>query len=282
MNIMTFDIEDWFHILDNDSTRTEKEWNNYEYRIHANMERIFNILDEYKLPASFFVMGWMAEKFPEVIREIVDRGYEIGSHTHLHQLVYDQTIDDFKADVEKSIKTLEDISGEKVKYFRAPGFSISEENIWALEVLYEQGIEIDCSVFPARRTHGGWASYGCACPSILNYNGVTIKELPVSTTSVLGRSLIFSGGGYFRLLPYRLIKLLTRRSDYVMTYMHPRDMDPHQPLVKGLTLMRKFKSYVGLKKAERKFKKWINDFEFIDIKTADKLIDWENVKTIKL
>lgn len=282
MNILTFDIEEWFHILDNDSTRTVEEWNKYESRIHKNMDRIFDILDELKVSASFFVLGWMAEKFPEIVREIVERGYEIGSHTHLHQLVYEQSRVEFKADVERSIKTIEDISGQKVRCFRAPGFSITEKNIWAFEVLHELGIEIDSSVFPARRSHGGMTSYGSSAPSILSYNGFRLKELPISATSILGKPLIFSGGGYFRLFPYELIRFITERSDYVMSYMHPRDMDPFQPVIKELSVFRKFKSYVGLKRAERKFKRWVSDFEFVDIKTADRSIDWEKVKTVKL
>ena len=126
MNILTFDIEEWFHILDNDSTKTEKEWSNYESRIHQNMERIFSVLDSVNVRASFFVLGWIAEKYPEVVREISKRGYEIGSHTTLHQLVYEQNREDFFQDVNRSIKTLEDISGEKIRMFRAPGFSITE------------------------------------------------------------------------------------------------------------------------------------------------------------
>ncbi len=282
MNILTFDIEEWFHILDNESTKTEREWVNYDVRIHQNIERIFKILEKSNISASFFVMGWMAEKFPEVIKEIVARGYEIGSHTHLHQLVYSQSPAQFKSDVEKSIKTLEDISGKNVRLFRAPGFSITVENKWAFEVLHELGIEIDCSVFPASRSHGGFSSFGAPKPSIIKYNGVELKELPINYTSILSKPVIFSGGGYFRLFPYPLIKKWTQSSNYVMTYFHPRDFDAGQPLIKDLSRARKFKSYVGIKGAEKKLDKWLQDFEFIDIETADKQIDWEKVPVVKL
>ncbi len=282
MNILTFDIEEWFHILDNESTRTEKEWVNYEVRIHHNMQRIFKILEKSNVSASFFVMGWMAEKFPEVIKKIVSRGYEIGSHTHLHQLVYSQTPAQFKNDVEKSIKTLEDISGKKVRLFRAPGFSITEENKWAFEVLHELGIEIDCSVFPASRSHGGFSSFGTPKPSIIKYNGVELKELPINYTSILSKPIMFSGGGYFRLFPYPLIKKWTRDSDYVMTYFHPRDFDAGQPVIQDLSSGRKFKSYVGIKGAEKKLDKWLQDFRFVDIEKADKQIDWGKVPVVNL
>lgn len=282
MNILTFDIEEWFHILANDSTKTEKQWNNYEIRIHKNMERIFHILEQHNQKATFFCLGWIAEKYPEVINEINKRGYEIGSHTNTHQLVFEQDKFAFKNDVEKSIKTLEDCTGKKVRIFRAPGFSITENNTWAFEILTELGIEIDCSIFPAHRAHGGFPTYGKAQVSIININGFKIKEFPISTYPFLSKHLIFSGGGYFRLAPYPIIKNLTKKSDYLMSYLHPRDFDFNQPMIKELPLFRKFKSYVGLKGAENKLNKWLTDFEFIDIATAEKQINWSKVKQINL
>jgi len=282
MNILTFDIEEWFHILDNKSTQSEHEWTNFESRIHQNMDKIYEILDENDVKATFFCVGWIAEKYPEVIKEISKRGYEIASHTRMHQLVYSQTPDQFKSDVEHSIHTLEDLSGKKVKCFRAPGFSITEKTKWAFEILVELGIEIDCSIFPAARSHGGFPSYGTPRPSILDYNGIQIKELPINYSNILSKPLIFSGGGYFRLLPYGLIKKWTKQTDYVMTYFHPRDFDIGQPVINDLSRSRKFKSYVGIDKAEGKLNKWLNDFNFIDIQTANGQIDWEQVPKVKL
>lgn len=282
MNILTFDIEEWFHLLDNDSTKTLHEWNNYESRIHKNMERVFSILEKPNQKASFFCLGWIAEKYPEIIREIVKRGYEIGSHTNMHQLVYEQNPKEFSNDVEKSIKTLEDISGQKITLFRAPGFSIKEENKWAFDILIALGIKVDSSIFPAQRAHGGFSSYKSPYPSIIKYNGMELKELPINYTTIFGKPVIFSGGGYFRLFPYSLIKKWTNETDYVMSYLHPRDFDFGQPIIKELSLNRKFKSYVGLKGAEKKLTKWLNDFEFIDIDTAVKKINWENVPIVEI
>ena len=135
MNILTFDIEEWFHLLDNDSTKTAKEWKKYESRVHRNVERIFSILETHQVKATFFCVGWIAETYPEIVREIVSRGHEVGTHTRMHQLVYEQTPEEFNKDMEFSVKTLEDVTGQKVKYFRAPGFSIREDNKWAFEVL---------------------------------------------------------------------------------------------------------------------------------------------------
>jgi len=282
MRILTFDIEDWFHILDNSSTKTESDWGQYESRIHIGMDTIFEIIDKANVSATFFVVGWMALKHPELIREISERGYEIGSHTHLHQLAYEQNRNTFYKDVEKSIKTLEDCTGKKVTSFRAPGFSITEKNKWAFEILHELGINIDCSVFPAGRAHGGLPQYKVPKPSLLKYNGITLKEFPINTHNVLGKPLIFSGGGYFRLFPYKKIKSWTEQSSYVMTYFHPRDFDHEQPIVPGLSPFRKFKSYVGLKGCQSKLEQWLMDFEFMDLQTANPLIDWNNIDVVEI
>jgi len=282
MRILTFDIEEWFHILDNESTKTVNEWTKYDSRINENIDRILNVLDICGYKATFFCLGWIVDKYPEVIRRIIQRGYELGSHTQMHQLIYEQNPKSFRNDINHSVKSIQDITGKKVKYFRAPGFSIRDENKWAFEVISEYGIEIDCSVFPAPRAHGGLPSYKEPLPSIIKYNGITLKELPINYVNVLGRPIIYSGGGYFRMFPYFLIKKWTSQADYVMSYLHPRDFDPDQPVIKELSIARRFKSYVGLKGAERKLEQWLRDFEFIDVGTADKMIDWDNVPIVQL
>ena len=151
MKILTFDLEDWFHILDNESTKSSSQWGNYESRIRIGTEIILNILTKHNLNATFFVLGWIAEKYPQVVKEINSLGFEIGSHTHFHQLVYSQNKIAFHNDVEKSIKTIEDCIGKRVKYFRAPGFSITENTLWAFEVLNKLKIEIDSSIFPSKK-----------------------------------------------------------------------------------------------------------------------------------
>lgn len=280
--ILTFDVEDWFHILDNASTKGQEEWKNYPSRIHQNMDKIFDILSKSDMKASFFVLGWIAEKHPDVVKEIAARGYEIGSHSTFHQLVYDQKPMDFREDLKRSINSIEDLTGKKVTMYRAPGFSITEKTQWAFEELIRAGITIDSSIFPAKRAHGGYPSYGLAGPAILDFNGEQLKEFPINTVKVAGNDLIFSGGGYFRLTPLRTIVKWTRSSDYVMTYFHPRDFDPDQPMIKDLPLSRKFKSYVGLKKCQAKLENWMEKFEFVDIAEADAQTDWSKVKTIKL
>ena len=246
MNILTFDIEEWFHILDNNSTKTEADWAKYPSRIHENMERIFQLLEETNQQATFFCLGWVARKHPDIIRSIANRGYEIATHSDLHQLAYEQSRSEFKNDLETSIKALEDITGKKIRAYRAPGFSIKQENKWVFEVLIENGIEVDCSVFPAKRSHGGFEQFGVAEPCWIDIDGYRLKEFPINTVNGLGKSLIFSGGGYFRLIPYPILQQLTKRSNYVMTYFHPRDFDANQPMIEELSRLRKFKSYYGL------------------------------------
>ena len=282
MKILTFDIEDWFHILDNKKTKSIKQWSNFDSRIHIGMDIIFDILQKSKKSATFFVVGWMAKKYPNIIKEISNSGYEIGSHSHLHQLAFEQDQKTFYNDVEKSIKTLEDCTGNKITSFRAPGFSITKKNKWAFEVLYDLGITKDCSVFPAGRAHGGLPSYNTAIPSIIEYNGIKLKEFPINTHTIFGKPFIFSGGGYFRLLPYKTIENWTKKSNYIMTYFHPRDFDVNQPIVPGLSRARRFKSYVGIKECRSKLEKWLNDFDFIDLNLADQSINWNHVPVVKL
>lgn len=274
MNILTFDIEEWFHLLDNASTRTEQEWGRYESRIHQNMDRIFRLLDDTNRRATFFCLGWVARKYPDVIRRIDELGYEIGTHSDMHQLAYEQSPEAYRTDLETSIKALQDVTGKRVRSYRAPGFSVKEDTRWVFPILVENGIEIDCSVFPARRAHGGDRSFGTAEPCLIDVQGTKLKEFPINTVDLLGQDMIFSGGGYFRLFPYDVLKRFMRQSPYVMTYFHPRDFDAGQPMIPGLSLTRKFKSYYGLSGCLDKLKRLLEDYEFIDLAEADRRVDW--------
>lgn len=282
MNILTFDVEEWFHLLDFDATRGEEQWGQYEVRIYENVERILNLLEETHTEATFFVIGWVAKTYPDLVRKIAEK-YEIGSHTMTHQLVWQQSPEEFRKDVEASVKLLEDITGQKVTSFRAPGFSIRESEKYAFEILHELGITTDCSVFPAQHAHGGMPSYTEQVPSLIKYNGIQIEEFPVTFKDIAGKHLIYSGGGYFRLFPYSLIKKWSKEQDkYLMSYIHPRDLDGGQPVLEGLPLTRKFKSYVGVKGAEKKLRQYLTDFDFMDIRTARQQIDWTKVPKVWL
>lgn len=280
MKILTFDIEEWFHILDNDATKTEAEWKGFESRLHSNMNKIHGILENQK--ATFFCLGWVARKYPEVLKEIDKRGHEIATHSDLHQLAYEQNRSVFKQDLERSINSIEDVIGKKVRAYRAPGFSLMEENKWVFEELIKHGIEIDASIFPAKRSHGGFEQFGHAEPCWIDIDGMRMKEFPINLSTIVGKNLIFSGGGYFRLLPYPILDTMTKNSDYVMTYFHPRDFDAEQPMVPGLNFVRKFKSYYGLKGCLGKLDKLIKKHQFIDIRTAEASVNWDTAKVVKL
>ncbi len=282
MKILTFDIEEWFHILDQDATRGEREWERFEYRLEANMEMLFELLERHRQKATFFCLGWICEKHPEIIRRIDAMGYEIATHSHMHQLVYEQHSSEFRADLERSIRVLEDLTGKKVRAYRAPGFSLRQENRWVFEILLEYGIEIDCSIFPARRAHGGFASYGSEEPSLISANSGMIKEFPMSIDRIAGKRFVSSGGGYFRLLPYPVIHHLMRRRDYTMTYFHPHDFDAGRPVIKALPVRQRFKARVGLRGALRKLEQLIEDFDFVDLSEADRMVDWQHVPVISL
>lgn len=282
MRILNFDLEEWFHILDSPLTKTEKEWGKYEKRLPQNLDRILKLLDDRNQKATFFCVGWVARNFPDLIRKVDSLGYEIGTHSDMHQLIYEQNRDEFRKDLKTAIKSIEDITGKKVRAYRAPGFSLREETKWVFEILIENGIEIDCSIFPAKRAHGGFESFIATEPSLLKIGDNFIKEFPINVFQIAFKRFVFSGGGYFRVLPYPVINFLMQQSDYVMTYFHPRDFDPEQPMIKGLPLLRKLKSYYGLKTAFKKIEKLLDDFDFTDLETADKKINWRETKVVKL
>jgi len=279
MNILTFDIEDWFC---HDNYTQDFNWNKYEVRIHKGVDLILNDLDEQNQKGIFFCLGWIAENQPSIIQEIHKRGHQIGCHSYQHQLATRLNKDEFFEDTMKAQKLLEDVIGEKVTIFRAPSFSITNNNLYSLEVLVELGFEIDCSILSMSRECGGIPNYGIAEPAFINYKGIKLKEFPISNFSFLGRGVIFSGGGYFRILPYSLIKSFTNKSDYVMSYFHPSDFYPEQPSMKHLSLLRRWKNEVKLDGAFNKFQKYIWDFDFVSVSEADKLIDWNKARNIIL
>jgi len=282
MKILTFDIEDWFHILDNPETASPEKWKNMQSRLEQGVNRILGLLDDTNQPGTFFCLGWVAEKYPEVIKSIKDNGHHIATHSYNHQLAYNQNKEEFELDLSRSIDIIEQIIGEKVDTYRAPGFSITSENLWAFEVLHKLGIKNDCSIFPANRAHGGIPEYETALPSKIIYNNSTLNSLPINTANILGNNIVYSGGGYFRLLPAWYLNKKFANDSYIMTYFHPRDFDPKQPIAPGLNFIRKFKSYVGLNSAYKKLESILKENKFINVETAVRDIDWENVKKVTL
>lgn len=279
MNILTFDIEDYYC---HDNYSQNFNWEKHPVRIYEPLYKILDCLDENNRIGTFFCLGWLAEHHPDVITAIAKRGHEIGCHSYQHQLAYRFSKKGFYDDTYKAKSLLENLTGKAVAAYRAPSYSITPKNVFALEVLAELGFKYDCSIFPTTRECGGFPTYGKAEPGIFKSDDYSIKEFPMNTYKFLGKDIIFSGGGYFRIFPYHLINYLTKKSHYIVSYFHPSDFDPGQPRMKHLTLMRQFKNELGLKGAFKMFKKYIRDNDFLTIGEADKLIDWNSVKIIKL
>lgn len=279
MNIITIDLEDWFC---HDNYTQDFNWHKYEVRIEIGLDLILEELDKNKIKATFFCLGWIAKYQPKVIRKIYDAGHHIGCHSFQHQLSYRFNKKQFIEDTGKAKMLLEDVIGDKVNSFRAPSFSFTKSNLYAFEALVELDFEFDCSVFPTLRECGGLPDFEYNTPAYISYNGIKIKEFPMSLYSFFGKKIVYSGGGYFRIFPYDFLRYITNKSDYVMTYFHPSDFDPGQPRMKHLSLLRRFKNEAGLNNSLPKFQKYLSEFNFINITEADKLIDWENAKTVFL
>jgi len=282
VKILTFDVEEWFHILDNPETQSTDSWQKYDTRLRQGVDTILQLLDETSQSATFFCLGWAGEKYPDVIRQIDNAGHEIASHSYAHQLAYNQSQEEFREDLHKSLSVLQDITGKVVNTYRAPGFSITSENLWAFEELINQGIKVDCSLFPANRAHGGLPSFQGTNPTMGVWDGHEIELFPINTKSILGKKVIYSGGGYFRLAPGFLLHKWFRDDKYVMTYFHPRDFDPEQPIVPGLSAMRKFKSYVGIRNARAKLCRLLQANSFMNVNQASETVDWDSAPRVNL
>lgn len=279
MNILTFDIEDWYNC---DFISRDFDWDKHEVRINEGVGRILDELDKRGQKGTFFCLGWLAEHHPDVIRRIAESGHQVGCHSYQHELATRFTPEEFHADTIKAKNMIEQVIGMPLDIFRAPGFSVTEKNSWAIDVLADLGFKYDCSVFPSHHDYGGMPNYGVAEPTIIRTKHSQIKEFPVNIHSVAGKHIAFSGGGFFRFFPYPIIKTWAKQSDYMMTYFHPRDFDPDQPIVKGLPLKRRFKSYVGLKTSFHKWQRLLDDFEFVNVEEADRVINWEKVRVVEI
>lgn len=279
MNILTFDIEPWYC---HDVESGNKDWQNLELRLQDRVDLILDSLAERDLKATFFVLGWLAEHHSTIIKQIANAGHQIGCHTYQHDLLTGFTKNQFYEDTRKAKFLIEDAIGKEITAFRAPAFSITKDNLYTFEVLGKLGFKEDCSIFPAIRDYGGMPEYGASEPRIIDYQGYQFKEFPINPANILGRNVVFSGGGYFRLFPYGLIKKLTEMQDYTMTYFHPSDFDPGQPDMPHISTRQRIKNKIGLKTAYGKYLKYISDFEFVDLKTAINQIDWNGTIVIHL
>jgi polysaccharide deacetylase family protein (PEP-CTERM system associated) len=259
--ILSVDVEDWFHILDV-SGPTAENWDGLPSRIERNFLYLLDLFGETAVHATCFFLGWVARRFPALVRRAERAGHEIASHGDAHRLIYQMTPGEFFKDAVKSRKILEDISGREVLGYRAAGFSVTAATPWFFDKLIEAGYRYDSSIFPAARNHGGMPG-ACQVPYDVTTGSGKLLEFPATVTSVWGQPLCFFGGGYLRLSPLFLIKRMARRvlrqNRPVIFYLHPREIDPGHPRL-PMSLRRRFTSYVRLESTEPKLRNLLATF----------------------
>ena len=248
-NALTIDVEDWFHILDSSIVPNMTQWSHLASRVEGNMERMLLLLADTHTVATFFWLGWMAQRFPRLVHRCRDAGHEIASHGYGHLLAYKVGPKIFQQDITRAKSILEDIIGAPVKGFRAPGFGIKKNNGWAFDIIKESGYEYDSSVFPGTREHGGIVDSPLEMHYIKTQSGL-LPEIPMSVVEILNCRISLFGGGYLRLASKSLIrwgiKKVHAQGRSLVVYIHPREIDLHQPRL-PLGLQRRFKCYVNLK-----------------------------------
>lgn len=258
--IFSVDVEDWFHILDVPGAPQMARWGTLPSRVEANFTRLLDLFSETGRHVTCFFLGWIAERFPHLVREAVDRGHEIASHGYAHRLAYTMSRAEFAADAARSRLLLEDVSGTPVIGYRAAGFSSTDATPWFFHELSSSGYLYDSSVFPAKRGHGG----SPASPLHPHFAAdETLIELPASVARVGSARMCFFGGGYLRLFPYRLIRYMGKKvmaeNRPLMFYVHPREIDPLHPRI-PMPYTRRFKSYVNLGTTEEKIRSIVREF----------------------
>jgi polysaccharide deacetylase family protein (PEP-CTERM system associated) len=245
---LTCELEDWFHILDSDRIPRFEDWPKLPLWAERNVDRLLDLFEHTQVRATFFCLGWMAERMPHVVRRCQAAGHEIGSHGYAHIMACRTNRAAFREDIVRAKAILEDITGGEVIGFRSPGFSVKNDNTWFFDVVSESGYRYDASIFPAHHGHGGYSGSDPG-PHIIPTSGGPLIEIPASTVRILGRRFCFFGGGYLRVSPLPVIRwgarVLQKEKRPLIVYVHPREIDPNHPRL-PLGLWRNFKCYNNL------------------------------------
>lgn len=266
MNILTIDVEDYFHVSAFANAIDRNAWGGLSCRVEQNTQRLLDLFDTKQVKATFFVLGWVAERYPGLVKEIIARGHEVASHGFSHRLVYEQSPEVFRDETYRSKILLEDLAQKPVRGYRAASYSITKKSLWALDVLCELGFEYDSSIYPIYHDRYGIPD-AIREPHILTApNGGKIIELPLSYIALAGARVPISGGGYFRLFPYwftqRCIRAVNQNSGLpVIFYLHPWEIDTEQPRVSA-SLLSRFRHYNNLGKCFDRLNSLLDDFEF--------------------
>jgi polysaccharide deacetylase family protein (PEP-CTERM system associated) len=265
LNAFSVDVEDYYQVSAFERSIPRSTWGDFESRVVVNTQRLLDILAEREVTATFFILGWIADRFPKLIREIVAGGHEIGSHSYWHRLIYEMSPGEFRDDLRRSIRVIEDAGGTAVRCFRAPSFSITRRSLWALDVLVEEGIQVDSSIFPVRHDRYGIPNANPFIHTRETASG-TLTEFPPTTVHRCGIRLPVGGGGYFRLYPLWFTKHCLRRINGqqrpFMFYVHPWELDPDQPRLRAATGLKAFRHRVNLSHTETRLRQLIRLFRF--------------------
>lgn len=290
MNLLTFDIEEWA-LAKAGGYGSEKLYAEYD----SFLDKILGELDSRGIKATFFCTGMMAQDFSRVIKLIQSSGHEIGCHSHYHKWMNKMTEEEARKDTHAAVDALEQCIGQKVLSYRAPAFSIGENNKWMFEIHAENGITIDASIYPAARDFGGFPGFGSKTPCLIRYKGFQLKEFPICTTRFMGKELAYSGGGYFRFFPLSFVKRQVTKGNYVMCYFHIGDLlrekgGVHskkeyeeyykEPGTFKNRYVRYVKNNLGKKKAYTKMMDLIANDGFVSVEQADRIMDWSTAPTV--
>lgn len=278
-NYLTIDVEDYYHVSAFEKLSPPSTWAGRESRVERNTDKVLSILAEHDVKATFFVLGWVAERFPQLTRRIAAQGHEVASHGYLHQRVALQDRETYRDDIRRSKAILEEQTGVEVKGYRAPSYSITRQTDWAFDELVDAGYQYDSSIFPMQHDFYGipdWPRFsgyavkqGECWVAQQSHNSTekAIREFPITTLRLVQKNLPIAGGGYFRLLPYALTRWgLTRinqnEQQPFVFYLHPWEFDPEQPRMAGACAKSKFRHYLNLRKTEKRFRRLLDDFYF--------------------
>jgi polysaccharide deacetylase family protein (PEP-CTERM system associated) len=263
-NALSVDVEDYFQVSAFEHTINRKDWDGLEHRIAANMGRLLCLFDESNVKATFFVLGWVAERYPAIVQDILAQGHELASHGYGHQRVTDLTRQEFTNDITRAKAILEDIGGQPVKGYRAPSYSISENNNWALQVIKETGHDYSSSIYPVKHDHYG---YPTAPRFAFRDQKTGLIEIPITTFKIWNRLFPAGGGGFFRLYPYEISRWAIKRVNEqdghpTIFYFHPWEIDRDQPRQTNISLRTRFRHYLSLDKTESRLRRLLQDFKW--------------------
>jgi polysaccharide deacetylase family protein (PEP-CTERM system associated) len=262
-NALTIDVEDYFQVSAFAPYIARADWEQRECRVERNVDRILALLDEHDTEATFFTLGWIAERYPQLVRRIAEQGHEVASHGYGHERASDLSRGAFRADIERAKGVLEDLIGSEVAGYRAPSFSIGPSNLWALDSLARTGHRYSSSIYPIRHDHYGMPD----APRFAHQAADGLIEIPITTLRLFNRNLPSSGGGYFRLLPYALSRWMLRQvnaadGESAVFYFHPWEIDPGQPRIDGIDRKTRFRHYVNIHRMDRRLQSLLGDFKW--------------------